>query len=171
MEPKVLSKRQLKKDYKGVAPHRTVSFISWITKVLLQLLIFTIIYAIFIGMIRDKYHNFFMELLYVSFWLIIADVSAYFIVLFFKIWIIGKVSYILSIKRKKRIFSSKIIEYVFYIGIKSFCYAIGLALLLIVLFSKIMPLFWAYLFIWFAIFITAKILAKLITIGITKTIY
>lgn len=171
MEGKVLSKRQLKRDYKGEAPHRTVSIISLISKLLLQLLIFTIIYALFIGMIRDEYHNFFIEFLFVSFWLIIADLSAYFMVFILKIWIIGKTSYILSVKREKRNYNRKIIEYVCYIGIRSFCYVIGLVLLLILLCSEIMPLFWAYLFIWFGIFITAKLLAKIISVLFTKTIY
>ena len=171
MEGKVLSKRQLTRDYKGVAPRRTVSAISWISKLLLQLLIFTIIYAIFVETIRDKYQNFFIEFLFVSLWLIIADLSAYFLVLIFKIWIIGRMSLILSIKREKKNYSRKMIEYGCYIGIRSFFYVIGLALFLILLCSEIMPLFVAYLFIWFGIFITAKILAKLISVWITKTIY
>ncbi len=171
MEGKVLSKRQLKKDFKGEAPHRTVSFISWIIKVLLQLLIFTLIYAFFIEMVRDKYHNFFIEFLYVQFWFIIADLSSYLMVFLFKIWIIGGMGYILSIKRDKINRSRKIIEYVCYIGIRSFCYAIGLVILLISLCSEIMPLFWAYLFTYFGIFITAKLSAKLISVWITKTIY
>jgi len=171
MEGRVLSKRQLKREYKGVAPRRTVSLISWISKLLLQLLIFTIIYAIFIETIRDEYHNFFIEFLFVCFWLIISDLSAFFVVLIFKIWIIGRMSFILNIKREKKNYSRKAIEYVSYIGIRSFCYVIGLALFLILLCSEIMPLFWAYLFIWFGIFITAKILAKSISIWITKTVY
>ena len=171
MEGKVLSKRQLKREYKGIAPRRAISVISWVSKLLLQLLIFTIIYAIFIETIRDEYHNFFIEFLFVCFWLIIADLSAYLIVLILKIWIIGKMSYILSIKREKKNYSRKLIEYASYIGIRSFCYVIGLDLFLILLCSEVMPLFWAYLFIWFGIFITAKILAKLISVWITKTIY
>lgn len=171
MEGKVVSKRQLKREYKGEAPHKTVSFISWVSKLLLQLLIFTLIYACFIEMIRVNYNNFFMEFLYVCLWLIIADLSAYFLVFIFKILIIGGRGYILSIKRDKKNYNRKMIEYIFYIGIRSFCYVIGLVLFLILLCSTIMPLFWAYLFIWFGIFITAKLLAKLISVWITKTIY
>lgn len=171
MEGRVISKRQLKREYKGEAPHKTVSFISWVLKLLLNLLIFTIIYAVFIETIRDEYQNFFIEFLFVSFWLIIADLSAYLIVLILKIWIIGRMSYILSIKKEKKNYSRIAIEYVCYIGIRSFLYVIGLALLLILLCSEIMPLFWAYLFVWFGIFITAKLLAKLISVWITKTIY
>lgn len=171
MEGKVISKRQLKREYKGEAPRRTVSFISWVSKLLLQLLIFTIIYAVFIETIRDKYHNFFIEFLFVCFWLIIADLSAYLMVLLLKIWILGRMDYILSIKKEKKNYSRIAIEYVCYIGIRSFLYVIGLALLLILLCSEVMPLFWAYLFVWFGIFITAKLLAKLISVWATKTIY
>ncbi|KKK44094.1 hypothetical protein LCGC14_0931870 [marine sediment metagenome] len=171
MEGKVVSKRQLKRDYKGEAPHRTVSVISWISKLLLQFLIFTLIYALSIEMIKDKYHNLFIEFLFVSFWLIIADLSAYLTVLIVKILIIGKTRYILSVKREKRNYSRKIIEYVCYIGIRSFFYVIGLVLLLTILLSERMPLFWAYLFIWLGIFIISKLLAKLISVWFTKTIY
>ncbi len=171
MEGKVVSKRQLKREYKGEAPHRTVSIISWISKMLLDLLIFTLIYAGFIEMIQDKYHNFFIEFLFVSLWLIIADLSAYLIVLIVKILIIGGIGYMLSLKKKKKNYSRKLIEYVCYTAIRGFCYVIGLALILILLCSKIMPIFWAYLFIWFGIFITAKLLAKLISVWATKTIY
>ena len=168
---KVLSKRQLRREAGGIETPRTVYFLSWIGKLLLQLLIFTIIYAIFIESIRAKYNNFFIEFLFVCFWLIIADLSACFLVFLFKIWILGKMDYILNIKKDKKNYNRKIIEYAFYIGIRSFCYVIGLVLILIVLCSNIMPLFWAYLFIWFGIFIGAKLLAKGISVGITKTIY
>ena len=171
MEGKVVSKRQLKREYKGEAPRRTVSILSWIGKMLLDLLIFTIIYAISIGMIREKYHNFFIEFLFVSLWLIIADFSAWSLVLIVKILIIRKMDLLLRIEKKKKNYSRKLIEYVCYIGIRSFCYVIGLAILLIFWCSKIMPLFWAYVFIWFGIFITAKILAKIISVWATKTIY
>lgn len=171
MEGKVLSKRQLRREYKGEAPRRTVAFLSWVSKLLLQLLIFTIIYAIFVETIREEYHNFFIEFLYVCLWFIIADLSAWLIVFILRIWIIGRMGYILSIKKEKKNYSRIAIEYVCYIGFRSFFYVIGLALLLILLCSEVMPLFWAYLFIWFGIFITAKLLAKLISVWITKTIY
>lgn len=171
MEGKAVSKRQLKREYKGEAPHKTVSVISWIIKLSLQLLIFILIYAFFIEMIREKYHNIFIEFLYVSLWLIITDLSVYLTVLLFKIWFMGRRGYTYNIKKKKENYNRKAIEYVFYMGFRSFSYVIGLTLLLVLVCSEVMPLFWAYLFVWFGIFITAKLSSKLISVGITKTIY
>ena len=168
---KVLSKRQLRRESGGIETPRTVYFLSWIGKLLLQLLIFTIIYAIFVEMIRDEYQNFFIEFLFVSLWLIIADLSAWLIIFLFRIYFTGKMGYLLRIKKEKVNYSRKAIEYASYIGIRSFCYVIGLALILMLWCSSIMPRFWAYLFVWFGIFLTAKILATLISIWITKTVY
>ena len=170
MEGRAVSKRQLKREYKGEAPHKTVSVISLIIKVSLQLLIFILIYTFFIELVREKYHNIFIEFLYVSLWLIIADLSAFLLVLLFKIWIIGMTDYILNIKKEKKNYNRKVIEYVFYMSFRSFSYVIGLTLLLVLLCSEVMPLFWAYLFVWFGIFITAKLFSKLISVLITKRI-
>ena len=170
MEGRAVSKRQLKREYKGEAPHKTVSVISLIIKLSLQLLIFTLIYTFFIELVREEYHNIFIEFLYVTLWLIITDFSAFCLVLLFKIWIIGMTDYILNIKKEKKNYNRKAIEYVFYMGLRSFSYVIGLTLLLVLLCSEVMPLFWAYLFVWFGIFITAKLLSKLIAVLITKTI-
>ena len=174
MENKVVSKRQLNRKYKGYAPFRADNFIAWISKLLFQVLIFTIIYTIYIEKIRSDYNNnFFIEILFVFLWLIFSDFLALILSSIIKIVFNYLMGYLANKKRKNKNYNRKGIEYFLFTSFRCLSYVFGLTLLLSSLFSLVMPIwggFFAYLSAWILVFFTSKILARIISISITKTV-
>lgn len=174
MEEKVVSKRELSRRYKGNPPLRADNFLRWFSKLLLQVLIFTLIYTIYIEKIRADYdRNFFTEILFVFLWIIISDFLALTLSFLIKMGFNYLMKYMGSKKRKMKNFNRRVIEYIFYTIFRCFSYVCGLILLLSSFLYPQMPFlqgFFAYLLSWMLVFITSRILAKMVSIYITKTI-
>jgi len=175
LEGKVVSKREINRNYryKGKAPFRSDRIIAWWSKLLFQLLIYSIIYTIFIPGVRAKYNNFFIEFLFVFFWLISSDILAYAFANLIKMAFNYYKGYFSTEKKRGKNYNRKGIEYLLYTSIRCLSYVSGLTPLLTAFLYSLMPFLWgffAYLLVWLLIFIASKGLAKALSIWITKTI-
>ncbi|MFX0023766.1 MAG: hypothetical protein ACFE9S_15675 [Candidatus Hermodarchaeota archaeon] len=171
MRLKTGKKQQTIDGYKGVAPLRIDIILSWIVKLILQVLIFTIIYTISIDKIRESSNNNLgIEMLFVFIILIGSDIFAYFLSMAIKIIFNNKMRYIPSRKKKGLNYNRKVIEYTLYTLFRCLCYIIGFTSILVLTLNLYMPIFFAYFLTWIFIFIFCKIPAVIISIFFTKSV-
>lgn len=175
MGDKVVPKKsKLNRNYKGKAPYKSDNILFWFCKMFSQVIIFLIIYYCNISNIQEKYNNnYIIEILYVCLWLIISDLFAWLIAAGARLAYNYGMDYIGNERKKNLNKNRKVWEYLIYTICRSLSYVFGLVQFLTSFFYPSMPFLWgffAFLTAWVIISFISRIISKIISIWITKTV-
>ncbi len=175
MEGRVVSKRMAKKEgkfktYKGKAPFSLDQFLKWILKMILQVIIFSVIYYFNIESIREEYnYNPVMEFFVIISWLFFTDFIVAITVWIIKMIVLYKLDYLASNKKNNNV-GLWLWQYIIYSSLRAFCYLILLTTLLTSLFAAVMWEMFAFVLAWITVSLSSRFLAILGSIIITKQV-